>query len=330
MSCPPYYTGDVRVIVDSGSGSGSGVSIDDSTPSTTTTYSGSKIDALVSAVDAAHLEINDATPSATTTYSGSKIDALVSAVDAAHLQINDATPSATTTYSGSKIDALVSAVDAAHLQINDNGVSPNFVYSSNKTQGMFNEHTVRITALETTASSAPQFYSYTRNGAFTADELAADTPVLLYDDDNIRLDWYKKDDGVNDRGVLLVTCHLINIVYKILPLSHREVTFPNSSNFRPQTSPTEYAVFSKTVPDGHVEFAIHHWGTLSANPVYRVLVTLKQVNLGHPNDILCIQVEKQQPGLQPIDLTTRTQRSLATPSTTTTSSRKKQKIDGSI
>lgn len=61
---------------------GGGVAIDDDTPSGTTTYSSTKIEALVGAIDLTDL-INDTTASTSTVYSSTKTDSQISAAVAA-------------------------------------------------------------------------------------------------------------------------------------------------------------------------------------------------------------------------------------------------------
>jgi len=271
----PYFTGRI-VGSGSGSGSGSGVSIDDLFPSATTTYSGSKIEALVNAVDAAHLQIDDATPSATTTYSGDKVEALVSAVDAAHLEINDATPSATTTYSSNKTQLS--------LDVHTNQITA--------IDGALNAHTNQITALQTTMTFVPEFYTYRRFSTFSTDETVADVGAPLFKDTYLTLTWYQKA-GTYDRGVLQILNGLsVGSPYITALVSSSNVTFPNGSSIVPG-SLQDYAIFDPAKPDGYLEFLLYHsyhhlW------PTYRVFVSV----YGR----VYIKVQRETPGNNPIDL----------------------------
>lgn len=76
--------------------------IDDVTSSSTTSYSGNKIDTLINGV----VSIDDAKSSTTTTYSSNKINTLIAGVNI----INDNVSSTTTTYSSNKTDTLLTGI----------------------------------------------------------------------------------------------------------------------------------------------------------------------------------------------------------------------------
>lgn len=96
--------------------------LDDTTATTTTTYSSSKIEEEISAVNtiaenavsiaSGKATINDNSASSTTTYSSNKINTEVSAVETianSKASINDTTASSSATYSSTKINTLLSA-----------------------------------------------------------------------------------------------------------------------------------------------------------------------------------------------------------------------------
>jgi hypothetical protein len=118
----PYFTGGILGSTGSLS-TGGGAQINDSTPSTTTVYSGTKTQTLIDGVTSSALQIDDITPSTTTVYSGTKTQTLVDGVTSSALQIDDITPSASTVYSGTKtqtlVDGVTSSIQANLNELND-------------------------------------------------------------------------------------------------------------------------------------------------------------------------------------------------------------------
>ncbi|QLF83532.1 hypothetical protein SEA_REDWATTLEHOG_28 [Gordonia phage RedWattleHog] len=94
-----------------GGGAGS-IAINDSAPSTTSVYSSSKVESVVSTAVAAKPSINDAAPSASSVYSSNKTEAAISTAVGAKPSINDTTASASTVYSSSKTVAEINAAVA--------------------------------------------------------------------------------------------------------------------------------------------------------------------------------------------------------------------------
>ena len=102
----------VAAIVEVKSGlAGAGAPINDAAPGGATTYSGTKVEALV----AAKPSINDTTPSTTTAFSGTKVNSAIATAVAAKPSINDTTPSTTVVYSASKTDSQIAAAKASIL-----------------------------------------------------------------------------------------------------------------------------------------------------------------------------------------------------------------------
>lgn len=87
---------------------GSGVTIDDTTPSTTTVYSGTKTQNIVDAKPA----INDGVTAADSVWSSSKTSNSISTAVATKPSINDTAASGTSVYSSSKTDSQISTAVA--------------------------------------------------------------------------------------------------------------------------------------------------------------------------------------------------------------------------
>lgn len=109
---------EVRAVAVAASGSG-GAAIDDVTPTTSTTFSSSKINQLIAA---SAIVIDDTTAALTKVYSSTKVNAQIAAL------IDDASTLTTKTFSASKINTLV----ATKPSINDTTASGTSVYSSTK------------------------------------------------------------------------------------------------------------------------------------------------------------------------------------------------------
>jgi len=93
-----------------GGGSGNtGPVINDTTPSTTTVYSSSKVESVV----AAKPSINDSATNTSTVWSGSKTNTAINTAVATKPSINDTAASTTSVYSSSKTDGQISAAVAA-------------------------------------------------------------------------------------------------------------------------------------------------------------------------------------------------------------------------
>jgi hypothetical protein len=140
---------EIRAVAMAASGNSSGATINDTTPTTTTTYSASKIE---SAITAARTVINDSAAALTTVYSSTKVNAQIAALidDASTLttkswsagktisalaakpDVNDTTAGSSSTYSSSKINAVVAAL------INDAVTVTGTTWSSNKIQTVVN------------------------------------------------------------------------------------------------------------------------------------------------------------------------------------------------
>ena len=103
--------------------------IDDTTASTTTTYSSEKIEDLIDDIPTG-AEIDDTTASTTTTYSSEKIEDLISDIPTG-AEIDDTTASTTTTYSSEKIEDLISDIPTG-AEIDDSTEALTTTWSSSK------------------------------------------------------------------------------------------------------------------------------------------------------------------------------------------------------